>query len=1391
MIKSPRLHEVFFAHDGKFADKWEQYIAIYESEFAKFIDAGKPVRLLEIGVQNGGSLEVWSRYFPAGSEFIGVDIDPRVKNLRFSSDNIRVIVADAADQDTLVQKLGEDDFDIIIDDGSHISKDIIESYNILFEKVRWGGKYIIEDMHACYWRLFQGGYLLESSAIEFFKNMVDGLNADHIIDDVVGDDKRARLESVNRSVARISFYDSVAVIEKLLIEKNEPYRRVQSGTAGQVLNPIEGIMVDPKKMTKMTLYGEASASVIEPQLIDRIEQQRLRLVELQKGLEQKTAEATSFSTQLEVSNLKGWTAEKRVLEEQALIRELREARIKDQTLLEDLTEARTKDQDLLRSLATLVEQSASERERLAHETALCREQAKTIEQSLQDYLSNDRQSLALTLSRITKSVFTRIKNKPSAAEDLSPIRTGRAADVMRDPSLFDATWYLWTNPDVQQAVTDPLQHYLEIGATEGREPNALTLVQESSLFDVAFYLSNNSDVEQSGVNPIWHYLKFGASEGRDPNAYFSTSWYLNRNNDVAALGINPLAHYIRSGGVEGRDPNPLFDSNWYFSKFPEVKEKGLNPLAHYLNILAEGKSEPFPIKRALLEAGRPFLNSDPVNSSNKIATKTNIAVVFLAWAPTSDLQGLIPFFNSYRKFPAGVDHDLIILRKGGATTPEAKRALELLMSYKDVIFIDVEDTGFDIQPYLSITDRLETEFVCFLNNYSEIRAADWLLKLNSPFADPKVGITGATASYESIKTTLSCANKAIWLTKNRPETRSELESVFPGILIDVPSIDVQAATGDGNLFDRSIDAFDDELSFRYAWASGNQYTSDAADYRPFRSFPNPHIRTNGFMMRREVLAELHVRIDNSKLQTWLFESGPEGLPVRLARNGLSSILVGADGRKFGVERWAESETFRLGDQTNVLIADNQVREFEQAPTVIKRQRSIQSWGEYNQSVPEALIRMGFPFAKDQLNLVDPSLSRRRVETVKTSPRISIVLPTRNGLHLVKQALSTIQAQNYPNWECVVYDNASEQPLEDHVKSLQDPNIRYARSASFVPVTDSWNGAIDQAKGDYVMLIGDDDGLPPNSFSDLARLAERFYNPDLFYSSHYQFMHPWVMPSQPWGYLNVLANAFFLVGQHDPVVLAPQVANFAVRGSLKFRRNFSYNMQACYFSHRLLDNLRHKGNIFHSPFPDYYLANAAFIRSRSTVIVPQPIGFQGVSRKSFGFTLLNNLPERGEALLATELSKDPLYSKVADSILDGGLAYATNFMITMHHVVDMLGDAAPCGVDMERYRRLQILAALGGVEGLTSAAGIPTEFERTAKKLTEAESAWAGRLIKLGAEAASNGNALATLYRIAENTSMYAPPQNAALVERVETGQFSSLPEVYAYLQGRWELPRRN
>lgn len=76
------------------------------------------------------------------------------------------------------------------------------------------------------------------------------------------------------------------------------------------------------------------------------------------------------------------------------------------------------------------------------------------------------------------------------------------------------------------------------------------------LFDPDWYLRTYPDVAAAGIDPLRHYLQFGAAEGRDPSPFFCTRWYLETYPDVAEAGINPLQHYLSHGIAEGRLPAP-------------------------------------------------------------------------------------------------------------------------------------------------------------------------------------------------------------------------------------------------------------------------------------------------------------------------------------------------------------------------------------------------------------------------------------------------------------------------------------------------------------------------------------------------------------------------------------------------------------------------------------------------------------------------------------------------------------------------------------------------------------------------------------------------------------------------------------------------------------------
>ena len=100
----------------------------------------KKLKILEIGVARGLSLEMWGEYF-SHSEIYGVEIEHI--HYRPSNNRIKLIIGDATRSETFDQILN---LDIIIDDGSHRLMDQVFSYMILFDKLNKGGLYIIEDV---------------------------------------------------------------------------------------------------------------------------------------------------------------------------------------------------------------------------------------------------------------------------------------------------------------------------------------------------------------------------------------------------------------------------------------------------------------------------------------------------------------------------------------------------------------------------------------------------------------------------------------------------------------------------------------------------------------------------------------------------------------------------------------------------------------------------------------------------------------------------------------------------------------------------------------------------------------------------------------------------------------------------------------------------------------------------------------------------------------------------------------------------------------------------------------------------------------------------------------------------------------------------------------------
>jgi cephalosporin hydroxylase len=172
------LDQIHKEHDGNLCDKWQQYLWQYERLFASY--RSKPITLLEIGVQNGGSLEVYSKCFTNAKHIIGIDINPSCLDIKYHDERIRLLIGDATHENSISQiKKIAPNIDIVIDDGSHTSRDIINTFIKLFPLVNNGGLYIIEDLHASYWSEYGGGLFNPYSSMSFFKQLTDVINYEH------------------------------------------------------------------------------------------------------------------------------------------------------------------------------------------------------------------------------------------------------------------------------------------------------------------------------------------------------------------------------------------------------------------------------------------------------------------------------------------------------------------------------------------------------------------------------------------------------------------------------------------------------------------------------------------------------------------------------------------------------------------------------------------------------------------------------------------------------------------------------------------------------------------------------------------------------------------------------------------------------------------------------------------------------------------------------------------------------------------------------------------------------------------------------------------------------------------------------------------------------------
>jgi len=271
---------------------------------------------------------------------------------------------------------------------------------------------------------------------------------------------------------------------------------------------------------------------------------------------------------------------------------------------------------------------------------------------------------------------------------------------------------------------------------------------------------------------------------------------------------------------------------------------------------------------------------------------SEVAVVYLARA-RSGLESLRRFLRSYERHPGGLDHDLVVVFKGFSQEAELGewRAALSRFPHRE---LRMSDLGFDLRAYALAARRLPHRYLCFLNSFSEPLTPDWLRILHRRVVEPGVGVVGCTASWESMFSNV------------------ERQLASATALSPLPRLGLRIRT----LLNR----------------------------RAFVPFPNPHLRSNAFLISRELMNRLRPRFVVTKRGAYLWENGRRGFTRRIQELDLSVLVAGRDDRAYAPEVWPRSGTFRQGNQENLLVADNQTRGYAEADAGTRRQLSMYAWG---------------------------------------------------------------------------------------------------------------------------------------------------------------------------------------------------------------------------------------------------------------------------------------------------------------------------------------------------------------------------------------------------------------------------------------------------------------
>ncbi|MEM9099871.1 MAG: glycosyltransferase family 2 protein [Pseudomonadota bacterium] len=230
-------------------------------------------------------------------------------------------------------------------------------------------------------------------------------------------------------------------------------------------------------------------------------------------------------------------------------------------------------------------------------------------------------------------------------------------------------------------------------------------------------------------------------------------------------------------------------------------------------------------------------------------------------------------------------------------------------------------------------------------------------------------------------------------------------------------------------------------------------------------------------------------------------------------------------------------------------------------------------------------------------------------------RISLAIPTRERADLLGPCLDAALAVEDPDFEIVVSDNASQDHTHEMIASRQDPRLKVTRTGARVSMRANFENALAATTGDYVIFIGDDDGVLPSGIAMLRAVLEN-HEPEAVGWPLLGYTWPSARPGHEAGVLTLRRRDAYGGIRHEP---REALLDRLLRAKIRNYKDLPNIYHGC-ISRRLIGRvLAERGEpYFAGAIPDVYSSIANLLAMRTKMFwVDHPVTFGGASDRSNG------------------------------------------------------------------------------------------------------------------------------------------------------------------------------